>query len=73
MYDNKVKWLSFLLAAKLNSFLEKCRFMSDFLWIIAEKGVFLCWKNAERHIGKKNTHYIENITLLYQAYMYVRQ
>lgn len=28
--------------------------MSDFLWIIAEKGVFLCWKNAERHIGKKN-------------------
>ena len=39
---------------KLNNFLEKCRFMRNFLWIIAEIGVFLVWKNAERHVGKKN-------------------
>ena len=28
--------------------------MRNFLWIIAEIGVFLVWKNAERHVGKKN-------------------
>lgn len=28
--------------------------MRNFLWIIAETGVFLVWKNAERHVGKKN-------------------
>ena len=38
----------------LNNFLEKCRFMRNFLWIIAGIGVFLVWKNAERHVGKKN-------------------
>ena len=34
--------------------MEKCRFIRNFLWIIAEIGVFLVWKNAERHVGKKN-------------------
>ena len=28
--------------------------MRNFLWIIVEIGVFLVWKNAERHVGKKN-------------------
>jgi len=28
--------------------------MRNFLWTIAEIGVFLVWKNVERHVGKKN-------------------
>ena len=35
-------------------FLEKCRFEAKTLWIIAEIGVFLVWKNADQYVGKKN-------------------
>ena len=36
------------------SFLEKCRFEAKTLWIIAEIGVFLVWKNAGTYVGTKN-------------------
>ena len=36
------------------SFLEKCRFKDKTLWIIAEIGVFLVWKNAGPYVGTKN-------------------
>ena len=36
------------------SFLEKCRFKDKTLWIIAEIGVFLVWKNAGTYVGTKN-------------------
>ena len=36
------------------SLLEKCRFEAKTLWIIAEIGVFLVWKNADQYVGKKN-------------------
>ena len=35
-------------------FLEKCRFEAKTLWIIAEIGVFLVWKNAGPYVGTKN-------------------
>lgn len=35
-------------------FLEKCRFEAKTLWIIAEIGVFLVWKNAGTYVGTKN-------------------
>ena len=35
-------------------FLEKCRFKDKTLWIIAEIGVFLVWKNAGPYVGTKN-------------------